>query len=54
MSRPIEDIQYVRNRLSAIEDEARQARNKQSDPELESLFNLIAQLTQIVREEIVQ
>lgn len=53
------DIQHIRNTLSLIEDEARQARNRQSDLDNQGLdmallFNLIVKLTKIVREEIVR
>lgn len=52
----MKDKQELRNALSNIEDEARQLRNNVSifTPELQKPFDLIAKLTQIVREEIVK
>ena len=51
------DKQTLRNALTEIEDAARQRRNRISNSELRELheaFNLIARLTQLVRENIVQ
>jgi hypothetical protein len=50
-----EDHQWLRNQLSRIEDDARACRNQAlKDGEDPTPFNLIAQLTQIIREEIVK
>jgi hypothetical protein len=51
--------QDLRNSLAAIEDAARKARNNQSDLTeadfaLKEAFNLIAQLSQIIRQELVR
>lgn len=51
--------QNLRNALAEIEDEAREMRNSQgdltdSDHTLRQAFRLIASLTQIIRQDIVQ
>lgn len=50
------DKQELRNALSEIEDTARRERliHRIHRPELANAYNLIVQLTQIVRENIVQ
>lgn len=51
----LNDKQKLRNALSSIEDHARTLRNqRRQGTHLEEAFNLIVQLTQIVREDIVQ
>lgn len=46
--------QELRNALSEVEDAARQRRNIASTMELREALDMIARLTQIVREEIVR
>lgn len=54
----MQNKQRILNRLAMIEDEARQARNRQSDLtqediDMRNLFHMIASLTQTIREELV-
>ena len=50
-----DDHQWLRNQLAKIEDEARACHNQAlKDGEDPTAFNLIAQLTQLIRGEIVK
>lgn len=46
--------QQLRNALTAVEDAARARRNHGSTMEVRELFDCIARLTQLIREEIVK
>jgi len=48
------DKQSLRNALTAIEDEARSRRGENSQQESIRLLTMIANLAQLVREEIVK
>lgn len=48
------DIQRIRNALSMIEDSARRMRNTHQDDDVVQLADHIAQLAQIVRQDIVR
>lgn len=48
------DKQQLRNALTEVEDAARSRRKHASTMEVSELFDCIARLTQLVREEIVK